>query len=216
MMDLTQPQWVKHVVFHPFEGFEDLRWKKGGTLKYTAIIIAALFIALIAWDRWCGFQFRPLPDALFSVVPYIMRSVVYFAAWVLGNWAVCTLLDGEGTMKNIAIYSSYALIPYIVQIFVQVILSHVLVRAEGVFFDTVYYVGIIWTVLLLFNAVKAVHQYTFTKTIVAIVLTLCAMLIILFLAVLFLSLFQKVYVFFYSLDNERQIVYNNRVSQIAR
>ena len=159
-------------------------------------------------DRWCGFQFRPLPDAMFSVVPYIMRSVVYFLAWVLGNWAVCTLLDGEGTMKNIAIYSSYALIPYIVQIFTQVILSHMLVRAEGVFFDTVYYVGIIWTALLLFNAIKAVHQYTFTKTAAAI-LTLCAMLIILFLAVLFLSLFQKVYVFFYSLYTE--ILYRVRV-----
>ena len=209
MMDLTQPQWVKHVVFHPFEGFEDLRWKKGGTLKYTAIIIFALFIALIAIDRWCGFQFRPLPDAMFSVVPYIMRSVVYFLAWVLGNWAICTLLDGEGTMKNIAIYSSYALIPYIGQMFAQVILSHILVRAEAVFFDTVYYVCIIWTVLLLFNAVKAVHQYTFTKTVIAIILTLFAMLVILFLAVLFLSLFQKVYVFFYSLYTE--ILYRVRV-----
>ena len=209
MMDLTQPQWVKHVVFHPFEGFEDLRWKEGGTLKYTAIITFALFIALIAIDRWCGFQFRPLPDAMFSVVPYIMRSVVYFLAWVLGNWAICTLLDGEGTMKNIAIYSSYALIPYIAQMFAQVILSHILVRAEAVFFDTVYYVGIIWTVLLLFNAVKAVHQYTFTKTVIAIILTLFAMLVILFLAVLFLSLFQKVYVFFYSLYTE--ILYRVRV-----
>ena len=209
MMDLTQPQWVKHVVFHPFEGFEDLRWKKGGTLKYTAIIIVALFFALIAYDRWCGFQFRPLPDAMFSVVPYIMRSVVYFLAWVIGNWAICTLLDGEGTMKNICIYSSYALIPYIVSTYVNVFLTHILVRDEQVFFSTVYYIGLIWSGLLLFNAIKAVHQYTFTKTVAAIILTLIAMLIILFLAVLFLSLFQKVYVFFYSLYTE--ILYRVRV-----
>jgi hypothetical protein len=83
------------------------------------------------------------------------------------------------------------------------------VRDEQVFFSTVYYAGIIWTGLLLFNAIKAVHQYTFTKTVIAIVLTLCAMLIILFLAVLFLSLFQKVYVFFYSLYTE--ILYRVRV-----
>lgn len=209
MMDLTQPQWVKHVIFHPFEGFEDLRWKKGGTLKYTVIVVAALFVALIANDRWCGFQFRPLPDAMFSVVPYIMRSVVYFLAWVLGNWAICTLLDGEGSMKNICIYSSYALIPYIVSTFVNVVLSHILVRAEYVFFSSVYYIGLIWTAVLLFSAIKAVHQYSFTKTVAAILLTLFAMLVILFLAVLLLSLFQKVYVFFYSLYTE--ILYRIRV-----
>lgn len=209
MMDLTQPQWVKHVIFHPFEGFEDLRWKKGGTLKYTVIVVAALFVALIANDRWCGFQFRPLPDAMFSVVPYIMRSVVYFLAWVLGNWAICTLLDGEGSMKNICIYSSYALIPYIVSTFVNVVLSHILVRAEAVFFSSVYYIGLIWTAVMLFSAIKAVHQYSFTKTVAAILLTLFAMLVILFLAVLLLSLFQKVYVFFYSLYTE--ILYRIRV-----
>jgi len=209
MMDLTQPQWVKHVVLHPFEGFEDLRWKKGGTLRYSAVIVVALFFALIAWDRWCGFQFRPLPDALFSVTPYIMKSAVYFGAWVLGNWAVCTLLEGEGSMRNICIYSSYALIPYIVSTFINVILSHILVQAELVFFMTVYYIGLLWTALLLFNAVKAVHQYSFTKTAAAIVLTVFAMLVILFLAVLLLSLFQKVYVFFYSLYTE--ILYRVRV-----
>lgn len=202
MMDLTQKQWVGHVIFHPFEGFENLRWKKGGTLKYTAVILIALFFALIAYDRWCGFQFRPLPDALFSVTPYLMKSLVYFGTWCVGNWAVCTLLDGEGTLRNITIYSSYALIPYILSTFVNVVLSHILIQEEAVFFHLVYYLGLLWSALLLFQAIKAVHQYSFPKTLAAIALTLAAMLIILFLAVLFLSLFQKVYVFFYSLYTE--------------
>ena len=209
MMDLTQKQWIGHVLLHPFEGYEDLRWKKGGTLKYTAIIIFALFVALIANDRWCGFQFYPLPDNLFSVVPYIMKSLVYFGAWCIGNWSVCTLLDGEGTLKNITIYSSYALIPYIASSFIIVILSHLLIQDEAVFIDTVYYIGLLWTAILLFNAIRCVHQYSLTKTVIAILLTFCAMLIILFLAVLFLSLFQKVYVFVYSIYTE--ILYRIRV-----
>ena len=88
-------------------------------------------------------------------------------------------------------------------------LTHILVRDEQVFFSTVYYVGLIWTGILLFSAIKSVHQYTFTKTVAAIILTLFAMLVILFLCVLFLSLFQKVYVFFYSLYTE--ILYRTRV-----
>lgn len=202
MLDLTQKQWVKYTALHPFEGYEDLRWKKGGSLKISFVIVFLFFIAVVADDRLYGFQFKETYDKTFNIIPYIIKSIVLFAVWVVGNWSVCTLLDGEGTMKNICIYSSYALVPYIIQLYINVLISHVLIRDEYVFMLVIKIIGTLWTAVLIFSAVKAVHQYSFSKTISACLLTLVAMMIILLLLVLLLSLFQQLYVFIYSIYTE--------------
>ena len=67
--------------------------------------------------------------------------------------------------------------------------------------------GGIRPVLIIQNDVG--NRFSPTVIAAAILLTLFAMLVILFLAVLFLSLFQKVYVFFYTLYTE--ILYRIRV-----
>ncbi|MBR4102218.1 MAG: YIP1 family protein [Oscillospiraceae bacterium] len=202
MMDLTNRQWVKHAVTHPFEGFEDMRWKKAGSMKYAIIIVLLWFVASVFYNRLYGFQFYVSADKMFNVIPYIVRTIVLFLTWVVGNWAVCTLLDGEGTMKNIFVYSAYALVPYVVSIYLDVFMSHFLIRDEFVFIEAVRYIGLGWSVILVFSAIKSVHQYSFLKTIVAIALTIAAMLIMLFLLVLLLSLLQQVYVFVYSIYTE--------------
>ena len=209
MMDLRPGEWVKHAITHPVEGFEDMRWKKSGSLKIAFLIVFLLFLAVIADGRLYGFQFGVTYDKTFNIIPYIVKSIVLFAAWVVGNWSICTLLDGEGTMKNICVYSAYALVPYIAQIFINVFLSHFLVRDEIVFMQAIRIIGIGWSAILLFSAIKSVHQYSFGKTVFAIVLTIVAMLIMLFLLVLFMSLVQQVYIFISTIYTE--ISYRIRV-----
>ena len=202
MMELSPVRWVAHILRHPVDGFEDMRWKKSGSLKIAFFIVFMLFLANIANERLYGFNHYVPYDKIFNVVPYIVRSFVLFGAWTVGNWAVCTLLDGEGTMKNICIYSAYALVPYVAQMFINTLLSHFLIRDESVFITIVAVIGTGWSAILLFSAIRSVHQYSALKTCFAIILTIAAMLIMLFLLILLLFLIQQVVIFFSTLFME--------------
>lgn len=202
MYELTPVQWVIHTITHPVEGFEDMRWKKSGSLKIAFFIVFMLFLAGIAAERLYGFNHYVPYDKIFNIVPYIVKSFVIFGAWTVGNWAVCTLLDGEGTMKNICIYSAYSLVPYVAQLFITTFLSHFLIRDESVFLNIIAIIGTGWTAVLLFSAIRSVHQYSAVKTVFAIILTIAAMLIMLFLLILLLFLIQQVAIFFMTLFTE--------------
>lgn len=202
MLDLNKRQFVKHVVMHPFEGFEDLRWKKQGSMGIAFALVCLLFFQQIAYNRMYGFQYYSAYDKIFNIIPYIFKSFIIFFTWVVANWAMCTLFDGEGTMKNIFVNSAYALIPYIAGYLIGTVMSHFLIRDEYVFIQAIEIIGTCWSFVLLISGIKAVHQFTFGKTIALMLLTLVAMVAILFLLVLLLTLFQQVLIFIFSVYTE--------------
>ncbi len=209
MLDLTQGQFVKHVVMHPFEGFEDLRWKKSGSMAIATVIVFLLFFQQLAYSRIYGFQYYTDYDKVFNIIPYIFRSFGIFILYVVCNWAMCTLFDGEGSLRNIYIVTAYSLIPYICGYLIGTLLSHFLIKDEYIFIQTFEVIGLAWTVVLFISAMKAVHQFTFFKTILLILLTLVAMVLCVFLLVLLLTLFQQVIIFIFTLYTE--ISYRFRV-----
>lgn len=206
-LDLPAWKWPFYVMRHPFEGYEDLRWKKAYNMKVAMVIVALFFVVSIADQLLTGFLHNYSITKVFNVVPVILQSVLLFVTWVIGNWSLCTLFNGEGTMKNICVNTAYALVPYIIGRVINIILSNCLTKDEAAFLTFVNIITVSYSALLLISGMKTVHQYNFWQTILSMFFTIVAMVIIIILAVLLVSLFQQVYLFVYAIYTE--LLYRN-------
>ncbi|MBQ8170405.1 MAG: YIP1 family protein [Oscillospiraceae bacterium] len=208
-LDMPAWKWPFYIMVHPFEGFEDLRWKKAYSMRVSMVIVALFFIISVCEQLMTGFLFNENYVKIFNIVPIIIQTIVLFFTWVIGNWALCTLFDGEGTMKNICVNTAYALVPLLIGKVVNIILSNCLLRTESAFITFVGYLTILWSVVLLISGMRTVHQYSIPKTLLFMLITVFAMVVIIILLVLLVSLFQQVYVFIYSIYTELLYRFSN-------
>jgi hypothetical protein len=202
--DLQLPawKWPFYLVRHPFEGFEDLRWKKGYNMKVAMLMVLIFFVVSVFQARATGFLFNFETTRIFNIVPYFSTTILLFFVWVIGNWSLCTLFNGEGTMKNICCSSAYALTPYMVSMLVNTAASNVLLPREAGFLSFITVLGVAWSFIMIVSGMKAVHQYSVPKTLLSILFTVVAMVVMLFVVVLLVALFQQIYIFFFTIYTE--------------
>jgi len=200
--DFNCRQWCAYLVRHPFEGFEDLRWKKAYSMRAVFVTVALFFLADVFRSVFTGYIFGGGVTGAWNIIPHISLTAGMFFAWTVSSRAVGTLLDGEGSFKAICCTSAYALVPFIVSEFVNVLLSNYLISAESGIMVLVSAIGVCWSFFMIINAVKAVQQYTLPRTLAAILLTAAGMMIMLFLAMVLTGLFQQIFIFIFSIYTE--------------
>jgi hypothetical protein len=191
-----------HILTHPIDGYEELRWTQKGSFAVSTLILLLFFISSLARKQLTGIHFNHNRPEDLNILLILFATIVLFALWVISNWAFCTLLDGEGTFRDIWIVSSYALVPHIATALIATVLSNFLILEEGVFLTWLQYFGTGWSVALVITALKVTHQYTFGKTLMSVLLTVVGIAAILFLSVLVVSLFQQVYQFVRTIISE--------------
>ena len=130
-------------------------------------------------------------NALLSVLAIVMPLML----WVVSNWCFTTLMDGEGSMKDIYTATAYALKPYVLAAVPLFILSHVLTANEAAFYTVLDTAVMIWVLALIFFGMMTVHDYSLSKAVLTLLLTVIGICLILFIALLFINIVQDV-VFF--------------------
>lgn len=192
--------------FHPIDGYERLKNEKQWSAGLCFIILTTLFLTLTAKWFLTGFSFNNNRALDYNVFITVLQSFAVVAVCALANWAVCTLIEGKGRLTDIISMIIYSLVPFVIAEILYVLFSNVLTRDEQAFLVAIEIIGIIWSALLIFVGSMSIHQFSFSKNLLSIVLTVLGIAVIIFLGILFVGLLQQVVSFFKSIVSEAVMI----------
>ncbi len=193
--------YVFHLVFHPFDGFWDLKHEKRGSVRASIFILVAVILSFYYQSIGTGYVMNP-SGKYSTIVAQILSVGLPFVLWVISNWCLTTLFDGEGSFKDIFIATSYALAPLPPLLIVSTIMSNFVTLEESAIASMLVTVGFIWAGLLIFFGTMVTHDYSITKNMLMCVATIVGMAVIMFVGFLFSSLMGKMVSFGSSLFME--------------
>ena len=193
--------YICHLVFHPFDGFWDLKHEKRGSVRAATTILGVTVLAFFYQAIGQGYMFNPRGDYS-TVLLQVIAVLVPVLLWVISNWCLTTLFDGEGSLKDIYIATCYSLAPLPLFVILSTILTNVFTSGEGAMVSLLITIGYVWVGLLLFFGTSVTHDYSMGKNVITILGTIVAMAVIMFIAILFSSLVIKMITFLVAIITE--------------
>ena len=179
-----------HLVFHPFDGFWDLKHEKRGSVRGGLTIMGLTIIMFYYKAAGTGYIFDPRRN-----VPSIIIQAISIALpvmlWVTANWCLTTLFDGEGSYRDVFVATTYSLSPFPPILLLNTLLSNVLTGQEEAILSLLMGIAIVWVGFLIFFGMLVTHGYSLPKNIVTTLGTALALSVLIFVSILFSSLVIK-------------------------
>ena len=187
---------------HPLDGYWDLTHEKRGSLAVANTILILTLVARIASLQFTSFIFNRVYWPEVNIFLYLGSIVFPLALWVVGNWALTTLFDGKAKLPQIYMATCYAMLPYPLFQFPLIIFSNVVTVNEAEFYTLINTIVLIFCGIYIVVAMMQIHEYTMSKTILFTAFSIFAMLVIVFILLLFFSMISQGIAYFVSIVRE--------------
>ncbi len=167
-----------------------------------SLLLLIFIVEFVISKYTCGFLMKTVMDGRYEILSDIGAIIAVVIAVTACTYLVCTINEGEGTVKKIYTSICYSLTPYIVFMPLIYILSHILTNNE-IFLTTMLSVLTYgWIAVIAFIGLKEVNNFTFWQTVKVILLTLFAALILALLIFIIYVLWAQVFGFIGALIGE--------------
>ena len=188
-------------MIHPFDGFEELKYKKLGSKVISVIILVLFYVSAVGEKLWVGFMYSTSTDD-FNIFYTLIGTIGVALLWVVVEWGVTALFQGKGRIGEIFCVTCYSLIPMIVYRLFYILYSYFFSPTGTSFLGIINTVFIIYTAVLLIVGLINIHEYTLGKVIGTSILTVLGMMIVTFVIFMMMSLFQNLIAFVVNVVSE--------------
>lgn len=168
---------VFHIMKHPIDSNYEIKREKRADYLSATIVLFVLFIEYLLYLSLSGYIFTGNVEN----INLGMEAAKFFGLiflFIFSNYLVSTLHNGEGWFKDVYISVIYSLSPMIILLPFYIILTNLLTLNETILLDILGFVMISYTLVLVFVAVREIHNYEIKETFKNIFITLFTMAII--------------------------------------
>ncbi|MFH0993708.1 MAG: YIP1 family protein, partial [bacterium] len=162
---------------HPINGFYEIKRLRRASYGSAALILVVIFIEYLVAIRFTGFVFNTYATEI-NLLGEAAKFFGLFFLFVFANYLIATLADGEGWFRDVFVAAAYALAPMAIFLLPIVALSNVLTQNEEVVYQLLSTVMYGWTTILVFLAVKEIHNYEIKETVKNLLMTIFTVIII--------------------------------------
>ncbi len=187
---------------YPIDSFYYLKDKQHVSIVSATILYAIVFVEFVILNHFKGFIFSSPGQDQIHLASELATLFIPIGLFIVTNYLVSTINDGEGRFSDLYIGTAYSLAPFILGILPLTFISRVLTLNEAFVYIFSLQVILIWSGIILFIMVKEVHDFTFWGTVRNLLVTLFGMAIFTLICVIVYILIDQVYQFVFSIIQE--------------
>lgn len=172
--DMTQ---IAYGFKHPIDNAYEIRKGHTGTYLSATILYGLTFLLIVLWQTASGFIFS-VRARDFSLPNIFLLFVGAVGLFLISNWFISSINDGEGTFRSMYIAVAYSMAPAILILPFIILFANVATIDETYLIQTALGVVILLCAINIFLSIVEVHQYSVRQTVGNILLTFFFMAVI--------------------------------------
>lgn len=194
--------YAGHYITKPSDAAYGIAAEGRANWLVSTCLLVIFMVEFVINKYTCGFLMKTVMEGRYEIFSDIGMILVVIAAVTACTYLVCTINEGEGTVKKIYTFFCYSLTPYIILTPVSYLLSHVLTNNETFLTEMLTILIYGWIVVIAVIGIKEVNNFTMKETVKVILLTAFAALILALLIFIIYVLWAQVFEFIFAIFGE--------------